>query len=286
MRPVQESIEVFDEGRRFGLSSGDHPHAAYCASLVIPHLMARGVPLPRVHAQADDAVTLLDRIGDVTNIALLRARRRFTQWLMEATPERSLDGDGFHEADTLKDLQVTSVSKSMLAHYQSLRVMHRYFDGRYAQAMTISRQLDELMMFVPGMMTVVEHVFFQSLSASALWRQTEPGERASLEARILANLGMLETWARNCPENFTALQLTVAAELASLRGAADAAANYERAVAIAREHELLHVEAIASELAMRHAQINDPVCAGALRERAIATYEAWGAKRKAAALRA
>jgi hypothetical protein len=285
VRPMQESIDVYNQGRRFGLASGDHPHAAYCASLVIPHLMARGTPLPEIHAQADDAVNLLDRIGDKTNIALLRARRRFAKWLMDATAERSFDGEGFDEAETLKELQVTSVSKSMLAHYQSLRVMHRYFDGRYAQAMTISRQLDELMVFVPGMMTVVEHAFFQSLSASALWRQTEPGERISLEERIGANLCALDTWAQNCAENFGALHLTVAAELASLRGMGDAGATYERAIEAARGHELLHVEAIASELALRHAMIHGAPGAGALRERAITAYAAWGARRKAQVLR-
>ena len=285
VRPVAESIEVYNEGRRFGLASGDHPHAAYCASLVIPHLMARGTALQAIHAQADDGVTLLDRIGDMTNIALLRARRRFTKWLMNVTPERSLDGEGFDEAITLRELQVTSVSKSMLAHYQSLRVMHRYFDGRFAQALTISRQLDDLLMFVPGMMTVVEHVFFQALSASALWRQADPGERASLEKRIEGHLGTLGTWAENCAENFTALRLTVAAELASLRGASTAAGAYEQAVETARAHGLRHVEAIASELAMRHAMVNDAARVGPLRERAIDAYEAWGAKRKAAALR-
>jgi hypothetical protein len=248
--------------------------------------MARGVPMPAIHTQADEAVALLDRIGDKTNIALLRGRRRFAKWLMEPTPERSLDGEGFDEAETLRDLQVTSVSKSMLAHYQSLRVMHRYFDGRFAQAMTISRQLDELMVFVPGMMTVVEHVFFQSLSASALWRQADSGERTSLEAKIEANLRTLETWAQNCPENFSALHLTVAGELASLREPGTAAAIYEDAIRVAREQELLHVEAIASELALRHALVHDAAGATTLRERAIAAYGAWGAKRKAQALRA
>jgi hypothetical protein len=218
-------------------------------------------------------------------MALLRARRRFAQWLMAGT-ERSLDGEGFDEAETLTELQVTSMSKSMLAHYQSLRVMHRYFDGRFAQAMTISRQLDELMVFVPGMMTVVEHAFFQSLCASALWRQAETGERASLEEKIEANLRALDTWAKNCPENFSALHLTVAAELASLRDAGTAAAAYERAIQAAREHELLHVEAIASELALRHSLAHDAARADFLRERAAAAYATWGAKRKALTLRA
>ena len=77
----------------------------------------------------------------------------------------------------------------------------------------------------------------------------------------------------------------MAAELASLRDPATAAAAYERAIQAAREHDLLHVEAIASDLALRHGMAHDASTTAHLRERAIATWSAWGAKRKAQALR-
>ncbi len=285
VRPIDESIEMFREGTRWGLASGDHPHATYCASFAINHVILRGTPLAEARAQAEEAVALVARIGDTTNLALARARHRLVDWLHSAGGERSLDTPDFKEAATLYELQATSVSKSMLAHFQSLRVMHRFHDGRYDEAWKISKQLDELLVFVPGMMTVVEHAFFQSLSACALWNDATTAARAELESRVAEQLQALENWAGHCPENFSALHLTVAAEYARLHGDAAAGDLYERAMAAARASRYPHIEGIASELAMRHFESGDPARAATLRGRAIAAYEAWGAARKAHALR-
>ena len=286
VRPVDESISVYRDGVRSGLASGDHPHAAYCAALAITNIMFRGTPLSVAGKETAAALELLKQIGDPTNLALVRTRLRFAEWLASDASRSSLDEDGFDEAATLRDLQAVSVSKSMLAHFQSVRVMHRYFAGEFTEAWKISQQLDELLMFVPGMMTVVEHAFYQCLSAAALWPQATASERASLEARLDAQLGALETWSKNCPDNFAPLALTVAAERARLRGeAAQAGELYERAIAAARASRFPHVEAIASELAMHHWREADRTRATALRAAAITAYEAWGAPRKVHALR-
>ena len=276
VRPMDESIAVFREGARWGLASGDHPHAAYCAALALANVIMRGTPLAATRAQADEALNLVTRIGDATNIALLRARRRFVDWLHSPASGRTLDNDDFNEAATLYELQATSVSKSMLAHYQSVRMMYRFFDGQYAEAWKISKQLDELLVFVPGMMTVVEHAFFQALSASALWTDAAAPERAVYQTCVETRLRSLETWATHCPENYAPLRLTLAAELARMRGAA-ADDGYQQAMDAARASRFPHIEAIAAELALRNGNV-------AMRGRAIAAYRAWGAVRKAESL--
>jgi histidine kinase len=285
MRPMDEINSVFRDGERWGLASGDHPHAAYCAAVAITHVMIRGTPLAVTRMQADDALMLLGRIGDSTNYALLRSRRRLADWLHTSSGEHSLDTPEFDETRTLQELQATSVSKSMLAHFQSLRVMHRYFDGQFAEAWRISRIVDGLLIYVPGMMTVVEHAFFQCLSAAAVWHEVPAIERAALEARLEAQLQSIDTWARNCPENFAAMHLTVCAERARVLGETGKAGElYEQAVLAARANRFLNVEAIACELAMKNGAA-DATRAAAWRERAIVAYEAWGAMRKADALR-
>jgi hypothetical protein len=163
-------------------------------------------------------------------------------------------------------------------------VKHRYLAGEFIEAWKISRQLDELLMFVPGMMTVAEHAFFQGLSAAAVWNEVAGEERATAEARLEARLQSLDSWAKNCPENYQSLALTLAAERARLRGEAQAAELYQHAIDAARASGFSHVEAIAAELALKHSQ-HDAAWADVLRERAIKAYEAWGAARKANALR-
>ena len=96
----------------------------------------------------------------------------------------------------------------------------------------------------------------------------------------------LDTWAAQCPENFVPPHLTAAAERARLVDDAGAGELYERAIAAARTSRFLNIEAIATELAMKYWQARDPARAVALRQRAIAAYETWGAMRKADLIRA
>jgi len=183
-------------------------------------------------------------------------------------------------------LQAVSVSKSMLAHFELVREIHRFFAGEFVEAWKIARQLDELLVFVPGMMTVAEHAFYQCLTATALWPRLEGDERAALEARLEQQSAALETWAAHCPANYLAQSLTVQAERARLRGdVAGAGQLYERAAGAARESHFVNVEAIACELAMNHWRRHDAARSEAMRERAVAAYSAWGATRKVNALR-
>ena len=207
VRPIDESIEVFREGVRWGLASGDHPHAAYCAAHGhhARHVPRHAARAPRVQGRTRRC-SCCSASAIATNIALLRTRRRFTEWLRERRqPQQRSTTTDFDEAATLRDLQATSVSKSMLAQFQSLRVMHRYFAGEYAEAWKISQQLDELLMFVPGMMTVVEHAFFQCLSATALWHA---GSRLANAPRSThASMRSCARWKpgrRNCPRQLRA----------------------------------------------------------------------------------
>jgi predicted ATPase len=287
VRPIDESIAVFREGVRWGLASGDHPHAAYCAARMVTHVMFRGTPLNAAHQAADEALQLLQRLGDATNVSLLRSRVRLAEWLRSDSAGATLDAADFNEAATLHELQAANVSKSMLSHFQALRVMQRYLAGDFGQAWKISRQSDELLPYSVGMMTIVEHAFFQCLSATAMWQGAAESDREALAARLDSQARALDTWAASCPSNFQAMQLTVAAERARITGKAEAADElYERAMDAARDTRFIQVEAIASELAMHHWLGRDAAHAASLRERAVAAYMAWGATRKARALTA
>jgi len=119
-----------------------------------------------------------------------------------------------------------------------------------------------------------------------LWNETPAADRAELDARFEAQLRALDTWATQCPENFAPLHLTAAAERARVLDDAGAGELYERAIAAARSSRFLNIEAIATELAMKYWDTRDPARAAALRQRAIAAYESWGAMRRASVIRA
>ena len=283
VRPIDESIDQYREGVRFGLQSGDHPHAAYCAARSVTHLVFRGAPLASVSEAATEALRLLDRLGDVTNLSLLRSRRRFAEWLREAGPNHTLDGPEFSEAAVLKELQAVSASKSMLSHFQTLRAMQRYLAGAYAEAWDISSQADPLLVYSTGMLTIPEHVFYQALIITALWNDVPETQRAEFATRLDAHLRQLKIWAESCPYNFESLYLTILAEHARVRGdGAQAGEFLDRAIVRAHSGNFPHIEALACGLALKTCAPADFGRTAALRVRALTAYESWGALRLAA----
>lgn len=286
VRPIDESIAVFRDGVRWGLQSGDHAHAAYCAARGVTHMFFRGMPLNAAIVASDDAQQVLKRTSDVTNVSLLSSRRRLADWLRGEGARHSLDTDGFNEAELLTELEGASVSKSMLSHLQLILLMHRYFAGELREAWRISQRSDDLLAYSTGMLTIPEHVFYQSLVMTALWAHSTADERADFAKRLHANESRLRTWAESCPANFASLHRTVMGEMARIRGDAQAAQEcFEQAIADARESGFTHIEAIASELAMKASAATDPARAALMHTRALAAYQSWGATRKVLELR-
>jgi predicted ATPase len=286
VRPIDESIEVFDEGVMWGMQSGDHPHAAYCSARGVTHRMFRGIPLTAARSAIDESLQLIKRAGDTTNSSLLGSRRRFIGWLRGDFAGTTLDGKDFNEPAMLAELQATSASKSMLSHFEALRVMQRYFAGEYAEAWRISLVSAQLLPYSVGLLTIAEHVFFQSLAATALWETASESERAEFTATLDAHEKSLANWAASAPHNFEAMLCIVRGERARMRGDVSAALEFfESAIAHAHESRFTHIEALAGELAAKFLEQRDPARAATLRERAAAAYAVWGATGKARALR-
>ena len=136
VRPIDESIEVFDEGVTLGPAERRSPARRATARRAASRTGCSAACRSRPRADAiDESLQLIKRAGDATNISLLRSRRRFTEWLR---------GDRRHHARwrristkprLLAELQATSASKSMLSHFQALRVMQRYFAGELRRSL-------------------------------------------------------------------------------------------------------------------------------------------------------
>lgn len=102
-------------------------------------------------------------------------------------------------------------------------------------------------------------------------------------AQVARAARKLSVWARHCPEGFEPHAGIARAELARIRGrVAQAAEAYERAITAARTYDAPKREAIACELAARHARARGSgAAAERYRRMAIDAYRRWGATAKA-----
>ena len=123
-----------------------------------------------------------------------------------------------------------------------------------------------------------EHVFYDGLIHAALAGRPARGPPSA--GRFAAPGAASPRWASLCPANFGHKHRLLEAEASRLRGAtAEARVHYDAAVALAREHGYLQVEAIANERAasLVERQPNGAAEAVRYREAARRAFLDWGA---------
>ncbi len=129
---------------------------------------------------------------------------------------------------------------------------------------------------------------YLSLALLAVCNQGSEEEKEEILTQVHDNQETLEKLARCAPPNYRHKHHLVEAErLQVLEGQSDAIlSHYDQAIALARESEFIHEEALANELAARYL-INQGqnAAAGSYLRSAMEKYEAWGAKRKVAHLK-
>ena len=129
---------------------------------------------------------------------------------------------------------------------------------------------------------------YLSLALLAVCDQGSEGEKEEILTQVDDNQETLEKLARCAPSNYLHKYHLVKAErLRVLEGESDAIlSHYDQAIALARESEFIHEEALANELAARYLLSqgkNNPALT--YLQAALEKYEAWGAKRKVAHLK-
>ena len=129
---------------------------------------------------------------------------------------------------------------------------------------------------------------YLSLALLAVFGQVPDGEKEEILTQVNDNQDLLEKLARSAPSNYLHKYHLVEAErLRVLNGEPDTTMQlYDQAIALARESEFIHEEALADELAARYllSQGKNDAARSYLRS-AMEQYEAWGAKRKVAHLK-
>ena len=153
------------------------PTAPRCA---ITHVMfaARRSALTR-DAGRRGAGTAAHASATSTNVALLRSRRRFIDWLHAPTGGHSLDDDGVRRgARRCASCRPPASARACWRTSSRCASCIATSTGSTPEAWThLAAVVDDLLVYVPGMMTVVEHAFFQCLSADGAVARRLPGDR-------------------------------------------------------------------------------------------------------------
>jgi predicted ATPase/C4-dicarboxylate-specific signal transduction histidine kinase len=288
VKPVDESVDLYEQAVRFGLQSGDHVHAGYSVARRFSHVQVRGTPLPELREEGRAALETLHRISDAANGEFLQPRLELVDWLCGERKYGNTLGTAGHDEQSRTAAIQKRGNRSFEADWFMVLTILRYHAEDFAAAHAFAEIAATLQPFCAGFVTRVEHALFYALATAAVYPSATAEQRAVHDAKLAAIRGDMRRWAELCAENTEHMQLLVEAECARLRDdRIEAADLYDRAIAAARANRYLSIEALAAELAGRFwLAARKPEFARIYLDKALDAYVAWGATGKAADLRA
>ena len=248
MRPVRECRELLRRALNAAHRSGDLPYAAFAGNSLISDLLFIGEPLAEVQAQAESGLVYAQKVGFGLVADFMRCQLTLIRMLRGQTPTFGcFDDEGFDETAVEAHLAGSADLALARGKYWVRKLQARYLAGDYAAAAECAAQAQGLLWVVSAFFEEAEYHFYAALTLAA---------HGETDAGALQRLGQhheqLQTWARLCAETFASQVALVGAEMARVTGQLlEAELQYEQAIQLAQDNGLLHIQALANELAAR-----------------------------------
>ena len=192
-----------------------------------------------------------------------------------------LDDESFDEARHIGFLEKGSHALGLFGFFVIKQVV-TYLAGRHDESVEWARRAQVHLVAALGVPMEASHRLFHALALAAL-QGCGTGAAQDQRLRALqAELAVIAKWSAACPENFAARHALLAGELARIEGRAlDAERSYEQAIAAARSHGFMHIEAISYERAAAFwRERGFEKFADAYLHEARERYSRWGAQTK------
>ncbi|MBL8937415.1 MAG: AAA family ATPase [Archangium sp.] len=279
---INTAIAFATEGMQAGLENGDMVHAALCAFHPPLFLLTAGVALDRVAAEAEANTTFIQSTGYEALAICTESVSRVAQAL-EGRPGAELAGAAFEafrarsRAIPIPTLQTWVAINELFA---------RVVMGDGARALALADDERPRLSVVRGQHGEAVFWFSSALALGLRWATFEPQERPRRRAELVWAAQRLDECAASAPATFAHQAQLVHAVLAGVDGRHDDATRAaELAIVAARQHGVVHVEALAHELLAQAARVRgQPVLAELHLREAHRCALRWGAVAWARAL--
>ncbi|HBK22326.1 MAG TPA: serine/threonine-protein kinase PknK, partial [Planktothrix sp. UBA10369] len=282
LEPIKNSNVLGHEGYQSALDSGDLQYAGYLLNNQSLNLMAQGVNLPKFLIEVKNYLKFAYKTENHLVIDTLTGLRGILLNLIGETPDLlSFDALEIPEADYIDRSQKNQKFYS-LCLYKIFKLQVLYLYGEVEQALKLTLEVEELLPFILGLISVTEYYFYSALILIANLERVPASQQQQFLEKIKSNQEKFKIWSDNCPTNFLSKYLLVEAELARISQHSFAAIDlYEQAIATAQEAGFIQNVGLSNELTakfwinqdkLKYANIH-------LRE-AYYSYQRWGAIRK------
>ena len=288
VRPFADAEVLLRTAHRLGVQHGDAAYEVYAAKLLSVFTFCESLELATVQTTAEWArdVAARRRIHDMIATPDIHARYAAALRGLSSSP-LDLGRPSSSDAELRAGLDDETAPIAMF-YYHFCNADLAYLAGDLRRAMAQLAAAEQRTRGIFGEPMVVELCFLAALIAARRHDASSGWERLRPLARLIRHSHQLDAWARSCPDNYLAHALLVHAELMRVVGRRrQAEGAYRGAIAAARGLGATKREALALELAARHAAARRDAALAERRWReAIVAYRRWGAATKADALAA
>ncbi|MGF6933401.1 putative ATPase/two-component sensor histidine kinase [Paraburkholderia sp. UCT70] len=287
--PIRTAIPLLRRAFEVATQCGDLTYIGFSSCCLVTTLLATSAPLAEVEDQAVERLHVVRSAGfgliaDIINsqLSLIRELRGGAPWFGSPDSE-------YPNAKALEQHLEGNRALDIAACWYWIRKQEAcYMAGDIAGAMEAANKAAPLLWTTWGHQELAVYHFFSALTWLREWDAHSSQADVLADARLAEHVNKLRAWALSGPTNFAARAALVEAEVARVRGdACEAMRLYERAIENAKTHRLLHVEALASEIAGRfYANRGFATIAAVYLRNARSAYLNWGATAKVRMLEA
>lgn len=284
--PMKESTALGNEAYQSALDSGDLMYAGYVLHNQSINFFVQGKPVNEMLEEIPKYLPFAQKTENQLVTEILLGLQLVLLNLDDQTDEPlNFDGPSLTEAEYVALCQQNQ-NLFALCIYQIFKMQTLYIYGNLEAALALSKQISEQLQLILGTVPVTEYNFYSSLVYLSACDGVEEDEKEVLLSKVRKNQNQLKIWSENCAANFLPKYLLVEAELARVKNDFQLAIDlYDRAIAVATEHELIAVQALGNERAADFWLQNNKFSYALVHLReAYYNYQKWGVKRKVESL--
>jgi predicted ATPase/signal transduction histidine kinase/CheY-like chemotaxis protein len=247
---LRETLNPLRDAYSIALETGDLEYAAYAACVYSYYSYVLGKELTTVDREMATYSQAIDRLHQETSYYYNQLDRQVVLNLMGRSEDKCrLIGESYDEVKMLP-IHLEANAQNICRTLYFFKLVLCYLFQDYQQALENAKLAEKYRDSAVG--TIPLYHFYNSLVHLAIYYDAPKSEQKLILKKVKANQKKIEKWAQFAPMNHLHKFYLVEAERHRVLGEnARAIDCYDRAIALAKEHEYINDEALANELAAK-----------------------------------
>ena len=265
VRPIQGAAQLNLSGYYAGIESGEVQFAGYNLFGMVCNQLFEGTPLTKISFDLKIFWPFLDRTKNQVAIEFFDAVQQF---VLEFSPSET--------SNPILDSIESPMAKA-ISHI--LEIQKSYLLNDLDTALVHIQAVEQYLPALLGFTTSAEYPFYAALTLIANVPNVSSETQLLYWSQINVHQTQIQTWAKQCPDNFQSRYDLLQAEIARVKGQSwDAINLYDQAIAHAQVNQFVQIEAIACERAFEfYMEIGKCKIAKIYLQDAYYSYDRWGA---------